>query len=32
LDGLVDKGLLTVESKPICDGPVYSLNLPVSAL
>jgi hypothetical protein len=32
LDGLVDKGLLTVESKPICDGPIYSLNLPTPAL
>ena len=32
LDGLVDKGLLTVESKPICDGPIYSLNLPTAAI
>lgn len=32
LDGLVSKGLLNVERNPICDGPVYSLNLPGEAL
>ena len=32
LDGLVCKGLLNVQRNPICDGPVYSLNLPGATL